>query len=130
MRTSSLFLLVLMVACQKKKQPDQAAAHAVHDLLIDRVFWKPVRVGGQSGRLVNQHQFAITNTSSEHGYSQISIRFDYYDSTYHRVDSATYVFAQRIEPRSTVRIGAIQPGVTNPATKSATVTVARAAIDD
>ncbi|RZM18142.1 MAG: hypothetical protein EOO88_41520 [Pedobacter sp.] len=126
MKASYLFLLTMALACQSGHRHDQSQSIAVRDLLIDRVFWKPLPTNAHSDTLVNQHTFTITNTSAQHTYSQIQVRFNYYDANYHRIDSAKYVVAQPIEPRSAVTIRDVQMGNVNPATKSSTVTVERA----
>ncbi|WP_460939192.1 hypothetical protein [Spirosoma humi] len=126
MRASYLFLLTMALACQGGHRHEPSQSTAVRDLLIDRVFWKPLSTNGHPDTLVNQHTFTITNTSAQHSYSQIQIRFNYYDAQYHRIDSAKYVVAQPIEPRSAVTIREVRIGKVNPATKSSTVTVERA----
>lgn len=116
----------MALACQGGHRHDHSQSTAVRDLLIDRVFWKPLPTNAHSDTLVNQHTFTITNTSAQHSYSQIKVRFNYYDANYHRIDSAKYVVAQSIEPRSAVTIRDVRMGKVNPATKTSTVTVERA----
>ncbi|UHG92965.1 hypothetical protein [Spirosoma oryzicola] len=125
MRLLLLLLLGFVSACQSDKPNSTAAVNASRDLLIDRVFWQPEQNQSQHTR-VNQHKFAITNTSLQTGYRRITVRFDYYDQHYHWLDSAIYTVNQSIEPRSAIRIDSVQTGKANPATRSATVTVLRA----
>lgn len=126
MKVSCFFLFLLVLACQSGNHNDHSEANAVHDLLIDRVFWKPIATQGHPDSLVNQHKFTITNTSNQHSYNQIQVCFNYYDANYHRIDSAKYVVSQRVEPRSAVTINQVRMGEVNPATRSSTVTVERA----
>lgn len=128
-KIACLILFALAMACQSGKRNGHAEANAVHDLLLDRVFWKPLAVTGHRDTLINEHRFTITNTSSKHSYSQIQVRFDYYDSLYHRIDSAKYTVSQPIEPRSAITLNNIKMGKTNPATKSSAMVVQRAMAD-
>ncbi|QKZ14327.1 hypothetical protein [Spirosoma sp. KUDC1026] len=126
LKISYLFFILVAVSCQKSKPSYQSKPDAVRDLLVDRISWKPQPAGNRTGIQRNEHTFSITNTSREHGYRQIQVRFDYYDAHYHRIGTEHVTLPQSLEARSMVAILPIQVGTANPLTTSATVRIERA----
>ncbi|GAB3511488.1 hypothetical protein GCM10027341_51030 [Spirosoma knui] len=124
-----LFLLIISSSCTREKPAYQSQPDAVRDLLIDRIVWTPKAVPNKPGIRLNEHQFSITNTSNEHSYHRIQIRFDYYDAQYHRISTKRHVLAQSVKAGSAVAIPPIQTGTTDPLTKSATVRIEQAVSD-
>lgn len=122
-------LFLTAFACQSKKSPDLDHADAYRDLLIDRVVWNKSDVANPPGSPTNVHGFTITNTSELYTYRQIEVRFDYFDSTYHKIGSSNRVLPQAIGPRAALPVRDIQDGPVMPAARSATVTVVKAESD-
>lgn len=121
--------MLVAFSCQKSKPTNQSKPDAVRDLMVDRIGWKPQADNDQPGGQRNEHTFSITNTSSEHSYRQIQVRFDYYDAQYQRIGTEHYTIPQQLEARSMVAIPPIQIGTVNPLTKSATVRIEQALSD-
>ncbi len=119
-------LLLSAVACQSGNKKTDGTPDAVRDLLIDRVFWKT----SSGASPVNLHRFTISNTSPRYSYSQIVVRFDYYDRDHHKIDSSEQTVKRTLEPRAAIAIGELRAGSTKSATTSATVTVVTAVGND
>ncbi|WP_421830271.1 hypothetical protein [Larkinella sp.] len=125
-----LYLLSLtLIACQPKKKPDPDRADAYRDLLIDRVVWNKSDASNPQVPSTNVHGFTMTNTSELYSYHQIEVRFDYFDSTYHKIGSSNRTLPQTIGPRAALPVRDIQDGPVMPAARSATVTVVKAESD-
>ncbi|MFC5411897.1 hypothetical protein ACFPMF_21415 [Larkinella bovis] len=118
-----LFLSVL--ACQSKNQEDRPA-DAYRDLLVDRVVWKKTEATASDEKPTNVHRFTITNTSDAFAYEQIEVRFDYFDSTYHKIRSTRQILDKTIGPRAALMIGEVKDGPALPTATSSTVTIVRA----
>ena len=122
-------MIGIVLACERGKPNQEKDPNAVRDLLIDRIVWNPKPVPNRPGIRFDEHQFTITNTSSQHSYRQIQVCFDYYDSLYHRISTKRFTIPQRIVARSAVAIPTVRVGVTHPLAKSATVRIERALAD-
>ncbi|GAB3936914.1 hypothetical protein [Larkinella terrae] len=122
MRVIYWLLVITAFACQSNQTETQEKPDAYRDLLIDRVVWKK----GDEPNATNRHRFTLTNTSQSYAYEHIEIRFDYFDSTYHKISSSKSIIDTAIGPRAALKIPEIQDGLVNPATKSATVTIVQA----
>lgn len=129
MRVFCWILALLAFSCQESKQKTVDSPDAVRDLLIDRSFWKPSAIAPTGGNRINIHRFTITNTSHNYTYRKIGVRFDYYDSSHHKVDSAKRIVDQAIEPRAAIKINDIKTDLTKPDVTSATVTIISASAD-
>ncbi|KAA9357362.1 hypothetical protein [Larkinella humicola] len=129
MKPLHCLLLLTAFACQSKKNTDHDQADAYRDLLIDRVIWKKSDVANPPGSPTNVHGFTMTNTSELYSYHQIEVRFDYFDSTYHKIGSSNRILPQAIGPRAALPVRDIQDGPVMPAARSATVTVVKAESD-
>ncbi len=112
-------LLLSAFACQSGNKKVDDKPDAVRDLLIDRVFWKT----SPGEAPVNLHRFTISNTSPRYSYSQIEVRFDYYDRDHHKIDSSKQTVERTLEPRAAIAIGELRAGPAKSATISATVMV-------
>ncbi|MFD2933043.1 hypothetical protein [Spirosoma flavum] len=120
-------LLLSVFACQSgQKNVDNDKPNAVHDLLIDRISWKTSPASQAGDTPINLHRFTISNTSPRYSYSQIEVRFDYYDRDHHKIDSSRQTVKRTLEPRAAIAIGELRAGSTKSATTSATVTVVTA----
>jgi hypothetical protein len=115
-------LLLAIVACQSENHK----ADAYRDLLVDRVVWKKGEVKNPTETPTNVHRFTLTNTSDSYSYEKIEVRFDYFDSTYHKISSSSQTLGKTIGPRAALALGEIQDGPVLPHVKSATVTVVKA----
>ncbi|GAB3254964.1 hypothetical protein GCM10027347_15710 [Larkinella harenae] len=119
-----LYSLLLLVAlsCQSPNtttsKPD-----AYRDLLIDRMVWKKSEPSHSAEKPLNVHRFTLTNSSDSYSYEKIEVRFDYFDSTYHKISSSKQILDKAIGPRAALAVGEIQDGPTLAGTKSATVTI-------
>lgn len=120
---------MLAYACQESKQNTADSPDAVRDLLIDRSFWKSSATALTDGNRINVHRFTITNTSHNHTYRNIEVRFDYYDSNHRKVDSAKRIVDQSVEPRAAIKINGIKADLTKSTVASATVTIINALAD-
>ncbi|GAB3342299.1 hypothetical protein GCM10027299_57020 [Larkinella ripae] len=114
---------VATLACQSEKTGDKTPPNAYRDLLVDRMVWKKKEANNSKAAPTNVHQFTLTNTSDSYLYRQIEVRFDYFDSTYHKISSSTHLLDQPIGPRAALSVGEIPDGPVVPAAKSATVTI-------
>ncbi|GAB4034676.1 hypothetical protein GCM10028774_21850 [Spirosoma jeollabukense] len=102
---------------------------AVRDLLIDRSFWKSNALSTTGGNRINMHRFTITNTSHKYTYRNIEVRFDYYDSSHRKIDTAKRIVDQSVEPRAATQINDIKADLSKPGVTSATVTVISASVN-
>lgn len=118
----SLFLISVL-ACQSKKTDNSSQPDAYRDLLVDRVVWKKDMVSDSAKSPTNVHKFTLTNTSDAYSYEQIEVRFDYFDSTYHKINSSTRILDKAIGPRAALSVGDVPDGAVLPFAKSATVTI-------
>ncbi|MEZ0538891.1 hypothetical protein [Fibrella arboris] len=123
---SYAFFLALAVACGQDKRAYQSKPDPVRDLLIDRVFWTPKPLAGRPGVRVNEHRFSITNTSSQHRYRRIQLRFDYFDDHFRRIDEKHVIIDRTIDAATAVAIPPLQAGTTHPLAKSAEIRVEKA----
>lgn len=129
MKTLYLVLLLATCACQERKQRVTDTPNAVRDLLIDRAFWQAEKANHAQDRITGAHRFVITNTSQRYGYQHIKIRFDYYDRSYRRIDSAVGFVEQAVGPRTAIKIDKLETRLTKPSAITATATVVNAAVD-
>lgn len=124
-----LLLIVFTLACDRGKPTYQSDPDAVRDLLIDRISWKHKAVPNRPDVRLNEHQFSITNTSSQHRYRRIQVRFDYYDEKYQLISTKKWLIPQLIEASTAVAIPPIQAGPAHPLAQSATVRIEQAVAD-
>jgi hypothetical protein len=109
-----------------EKSEDKDNPNAYRDLLIDRVFWKKSATLKPGETPTNLHRFTMTNTSELYLYQKIEVRFDYFDSAYHKISSSTRIINKALGPRAAMLAGEIEDGPVNPAAKTATVKVVKA----
>ncbi|WP_461113503.1 hypothetical protein [Spirosoma jeollabukense] len=129
MRIFCWFLVILAFSCQESKQKMADSPDAVRDLLIDRSFWKSNALSTTGGNRINMHRFTITNTSHKYTYRNIEVRFDYYDSSHRKIDTAKRIVDQSVEPRAATQINDIKADLSKPGVTSATVTVISASVN-
>ncbi|MBO0947691.1 hypothetical protein [Fibrella forsythiae] len=128
-KLSCAFFLLVLTGCGSDKSSYKSQPNPVRDLLIDRIFWTPKAIANRPGTRVNEHRFSITNTSSQHRYRQIQLRFDYFDDHFRRIDEKRVVIDREIEAATAVAIPPIQAGITHPLARSAEVRVEKAVAD-
>lgn len=119
-------LFLTLIACQSKKSENPSQPNAYRDLLVDRVVWKKSKGKNPGDTLTNVHAFTITNTSDAYSYRQIEIRFDYFDSTYHKISSSQQIVRKTLGPRAALAMGEIPDGPVQAGAKSSTVTIVNA----
>ncbi|MFD1140458.1 hypothetical protein ACFQ4C_05035 [Larkinella insperata] len=119
-------LFYSLAACQSGQRENQPPSNAYRDLLIDRVVWKKSDSGNPGEPPTNEHNFTLTNTSDAYAYRQIEVRFDYFDSTYHKIGSSQKILDKTIGPRAALIVGKIQDGKAQAGAKSSTVTIVHA----
>lgn len=129
MKAACWVLLGVVFACQQRKQTVENNPDAVRDLLIDRSFWQKKENVLSQKDVVGVHRFTITNTSQRYVYQHIKIRFDYFDSHYHKIDSALRIIDRTIEPRSAIKIDTIETKLSKEGTVTATATIVSASSD-
>ncbi|RAJ94350.1 hypothetical protein LX87_04237 [Larkinella arboricola] len=120
-----LFFIPLM-ACQSGQRENQLPSNAYRDLLIDRVVWEKGDSKNVKDTATNLHTFTLTNTSDAYAYRQIEVRFNYFDSTYHKIGSSQKILDKTIGPRAALIVGKIQDGKVQAGAKSSTVTIVNA----
>ena len=126
MRVLFWILLLIVFSCQERKETQKNTPDAVRDLLIDRSFWQKKTVTSPLPGTMSIHRFTITNTSQRYVYRRIKVRFDYYDQAYHKIDSATRIVEQPVEPRSAIKIDTLETRLPRKEAFSATATVVEA----
>ncbi|RRB13563.1 hypothetical protein [Larkinella knui] len=126
MKRLYLCFLLTAVACQPSKNDEKDQPNAYRDLLIDRMIWKKSEVANPQEKPTNRHWFTLTNTSETYLYRQIEVRFDYFDSKYHKISSSKTTIDKALGPREALSLGEIEDGPVNPTAHSATVTVVKA----